>query len=529
LASDIRPVFSRERRILEFYEDRDLSKAVVWRGSHSAYYYVDGESVRAPTIAELRETLPALQDYVDAVDHYDVLDKQILTRYHRAMEVNRSNLGVLESEAMEFTQRVQEKFGDRLNIVSFSGGKDSTVVSDLVRRALNSQVTHVFSDTTLEDPNTYAYIRRFRQQNPLIPFWKARSEKDFFSLVEQIGPPSRIMRWCCTIFKTGPINNLSQTLGEKRVLTFYGIRQSESRSRSKYDRVGVAQDGQGNVVAVDPDDDHGVTVGAKIGQQITASPILHWSEFDVWLYILLHNLDFNDAYRWGFSRVGCWPCPLNSAWSDILTQLYFPEMSKRWREQLIHFAQKIGKPDPEEYVDDRAWTRRFGGAGMKNRFTGLDTDPCGEVEHTIQIKLERQVKREDLLEFLKPLGHVDSVRSRPALGEIYLEAHQCQEWSALKVQAIEGTNTLRVTVLGATDPDRILSYARLQATKYQTCRRCSACAAVCPHSAITVSAEMDIYEIDETCCIGCLECVTHFGSTGCLVAKSLSVYGDAAV
>jgi ferredoxin len=110
-----------------------------------------------------------------------------------------------------------------------------------------------------------------------------------------------------------------------------------------------------------------------------------------------------------------------------------------------------------------------------------------------------------------------------------LEARRDNGCSGLMVQAIEGDNTLRAIVLDSRDPDRFISYVRSQAIKYQTCIRCSACAAACPHGAIIVSTAPDIYEIDETRCTGCLECVTHFGSTGCLVAKSLSVYGEAAV
>jgi len=531
MATDIRPVFARERRLLEFYGQGDLSDAIIWRGSHNRYYYINGQPIEAPTFTQLKDDLSVLRTHLNESDHYDALDEKLITHYRQALEVNRPCLTSLESEAIEFIEQVRSRFHNHLCIVSFSGGKDSTVVSDLVRRALNPEpIVHIFSDTTLETPNTYTYLQRFRQQNPLIPFWEARSDKDFFALVDQIGPPSRVMRWCCTIFKTGPINNLLQSFDENKVLTFYGIRRRESQRRSQYDQIGANSNRPGQVLAINPDDDqHGVTVGAKIGQQITASPILDWSEFDVWLYILLYGLDFNAAYRWGFSRVGCWPCPLNSRWSEFLTRLYFPEDTDHWRIQLIGFARRIGKPDAEEYVDDRAWTRRFGGAGMVDRFTGLDTRPCGEVDDAIQITLKRPVVQKELLEFLKPLGHVDIARSQPALGRIILETPLDNGCSELMVQAIEGDNTLRVTVLDSKDTDRVISYVHSQAIKYQTCIRCGACAAVCPHGAIIVSTDPDIYEIDDTRCTGCLECVTHFGSTGCLVAKSLSVYGEAAV
>lgn len=145
-------------------------------------------------------------------------------------------------------------------------------------------------------------------------------------------------------------------------------------------------------MVVDPEDSLAVTLGAKIGQQITASPIIDWSEFDVWLYILLNRLDFNDAYRWGFGRVGCWVCPMNSEWSDFLTELYFPEKSSKWREQLIEFARRIGKPDPEAYVDGKKWARRFGGAGLPNRFHSLEYYPCVKADNVFYIEPNRPVE-----------------------------------------------------------------------------------------------------------------------------------------
>jgi len=526
IPAHVRPVFARERRILEFYGHTGLNNSVVWRGGRNQYYYIDGKRVQSPSIAMLKRDLPALRSYLAQFDDHDTLDVRLLTLYWETLEHHRSDLEGLEREAFEFIQQVRTKFPKHLGLISFSGGKDSTVVSDLVRRSIYPDAAlHIFSDTTLEDPNTYAYVRRFRQDNPLVEFWEARSDKNFFDLARQIGPPSRVMRWCCTIFKTGPISNLLQTFGDQSVLTFYGIRRDESQRRSRYDRVGMQLE-SGKVLAIDPEGNQAVTLGAKIGQQITASPILDWSEFDVWLYILLHGLDFNDSYRWGFSRVGCWLCPMNSDWSDFLTQLYFPDEAAQWRQQLVDFARQIGKPDPEQYIDEKGWARRFGGAGLENRFRGLESRPCGEAENALRITLTRPIVWEALLEFLKPLGKVDSARSRPALGEVYLESHRPHEWSALVVQGFEGETSLRVTVIGAKDVARVQAYVRFQAIKYQTCLRCSACAAVCPQNAIVVTTEPDIYEIDASRCVGCLECVTHFGSTGCLVAKSLSVYGD---
>ncbi|MCS6836601.1 MAG: phosphoadenosine phosphosulfate reductase family protein [Anaerolineae bacterium] len=531
LSTDVRPVFARERRILQFYGHGPLLTEQVWRSSKSPNYFIDGRSVHLPSSAQLKDDLAAIGDYIADSDHYDAVDQRLLEDYRQALEINRPYLNSLEDESFRFVQSCVKRFPRRTIMVSFSGGKDSTVVSDIVRRALGrSDILHVFGDTTLEDPNTYQYVRDFREQNPLVPFFEARAEHDFHQLVDEIGPPSRVMRWCCTIFKAGPINNLLQSMGDQKVLTFYGIRRDESTARSRYHRIASnEEDRLGVVVKVDQNDElNGVTVGAKIGQQITGSPIIDWTEFDVWLYIILNQVMFNKSYRLGYTRVGCWLCPLNSDWSELIGSIFFSEDTARWRKQLIEFATKIGKPDPEEYVDDRAWVKRFGGAGMPNGFSGLEVKPCGDMDNTVQIDVNRPVNVE-LEEFLKPLGTINRDKSRPALGEIYLEGRQGQKWSAIIVQAPEGSTTLRFTVINPEgDFNHISAYLKYQASKFQTCIQCTACSAVCPYGAITIKPDARIYEIDQNVCIGCMECVTHFGTTGCLVAKSLGVSGNSA-
>lgn len=42
-----------------------------------------------------------------------------------------------------------------------------------------------------------------------------------------------------------------------------------------------------------------------------------------------------------------------------------PEQYKKWRDFLINFAKKIGKPDAEVYVDTGKWKARLGGNGVK--------------------------------------------------------------------------------------------------------------------------------------------------------------------
>ena len=102
------------------------------------------------------------------------------------------------------------------------------MVSDLVRRAYAKQsITHIFGDTTLEFPGTLRYIEEFRRNHPTVPFLNSKSDHDFFELSREIGPPSRVMRWCCTVFKTGPIGQAFDGLRDlgRPIVTYYGIRE----------------------------------------------------------------------------------------------------------------------------------------------------------------------------------------------------------------------------------------------------------------------------------------------------------------
>lgn len=502
IAKDLRPVFARERRILQFFGYGHLTDNIVYKDVKSKNYIVNGRTVQLPSSKQISEHLDELAAYINDSSHYDALDKQLLDTYYNNLKVNQHHLNMLEQEAFDFVKDVSKRYSNRMQMVSFSGGKDSTVVSSIVRRALGaSNILHVFGDTTLEDPNTYEYVQSFMEENPTIPFFSPAAEHDFHQLVEEIGPPSRQMRWCCTIMKAGPINALLQAFGDQKVLTFYGVRRAESKQRSEY---------------------HAVTSGAKIGNQITASPVIDWTDFDVWLYILRNRILFNKSYLLGFTRVGCWLCPMNSSWSDMLNEIFFPEDHERWRNQLIEFAKKVGKPDPEVYINEGRWKARFGGRGLKNAFKGIDAKPCGDMDNTMQYQISRPVD-EAIFEFFKPLGELKVTEKYKQLGEF--RVHNEKEGD-LVVQAIPGDKTIRVTFLNLQNEVTLQARAKYQINKFQTCIQCTACSAVCPTGAVIVRPDNRTYSVNAETCIHCNECVEHFGSTGCLVAKSISDYGQ---
>jgi phosphoadenosine phosphosulfate reductase len=147
-------------------------------------------------------------------------------------KANKTTIDEFEKNAISFIKEIIKSFPERKPVVSFSGGKDSTVVSYLVRKALGTNnVLHVFGNTTIEYPDTYNYIDRFFRNNKGIPVCKNSSKHTFFEMCDLIGPPSRINAWCCSVFKATPLAAIvNKANGKHGVISFEGIRKKESET-----------------------------------------------------------------------------------------------------------------------------------------------------------------------------------------------------------------------------------------------------------------------------------------------------------
>lgn len=513
--SDVRPVFPEERLLIEILLGKPLAfiNDSVWNGTGNRYY-VNGKRINLSVTnlstlnaEEVRSTLK-MYSTQNNYDHFnEVIEKWV--------EANKDRYHRINDEARYYIRSRAEQYNDEdtcAMFVSFSGGKDSTVVSDLVRKALSKPgIIHIFGNTTLEFPETYDYIKRFKVSNPKTPvLWAENKQQDFFNLCEKFGPPSRSLRWCCTIFKTGYIGDkIEKTfVGQKSILTFYGIRRNESASRSQYDRS---------------------SEGKKILRQRVTSPIIDWFDYDIWLYLLTTGIDFNRAYRLGYTRVGCWCCPNNTGWDQFLSKIYMPEQSKRFEDMLLSFAIKMKKENPEEYVTNGGWKARMGGAGMElSNNVAIDFKPCATDDKSFNYVLNKPITG-DLYEFFKPFGDMNFDMGRARLGEVYILNHKTKQ-PIIKLQGRNGSNDLRISILSTPIAARsktveIEQKFKCQITKYQLCVGCHACENVCNHSAIRLKKEgpgdTDYhYEVDESKCVHCFKCINHFPS-GCYMRRVL--------
>ena len=80
------------------------------------------------------------------------------------IKANKEHLNYITQEAIEFIQEESSKYDIKNTMVSFSGGKDSTVVSDLVCKALpDKKIIHIsmlgykYNITTIYTPNIDLY------------------------------------------------------------------------------------------------------------------------------------------------------------------------------------------------------------------------------------------------------------------------------------------------------------------------------------------------------------------------------------
>lgn len=506
------PVFMQERRLISCILGENVEESNIWYLG-SSYYIVDGKRIRLPYV-----------DFYKSKRHLEYAE-MLRSNIAKDDDIPNSNLYIVANERhiKELIYEAEAYITDLLSkvkedhehtfipTVSFSGGKDSTVVSRIVRDALQDEsVIHYFGDTTLEFPCTHNYVEdKFRKENPFTPIIPSETDNDFFKLCKVFGPPSKFERWCCTIFKTSNLNTEYQNLAGNS-LTFLGIRRSESNERQNYERT----------------QNH-----SKIGSQINAMPIIDWLDCDVWLYILYKGIQFNEAYRWGYKRVGCWCCPNNSNLSMMLTDIYYPELAAKWKSTLYDFAGKTNKSDIEDYVENGKWKTRRGASGLETRNVAIADTPCNLSDRARNIIIKKKINR-DVIEFFKPFGELEIFDKDEAtyitITEREVKDHKGDVlYPRRKVCDLVitwGKTVLKVLPTKGTDILLIVNRLKCQMRKYQYCIRCSACDSVCPYGAINTMGN-NRYTIDEKRCNQnlsvCSKCIAKFYN-GCITCQVLA-------
>jgi len=232
------------------------------------------------------------------------------------------SIEALEAEAIEF---LREKCGQSSNIgLAFSGGKDSVVIMELMKRT-GLDFTAYYNVTTIDPPEVVKFIRQF---HPSVKF--SYPKHNFWKKIETSFPPLAYGgRWCCALLKHG--KNVTRECNP----LVLGIRAEESFRREDYNRWHSTK------------------------RQTSIYPAFHWTTADVWEYIEFRNLPYCSLYDEGFDRLGCVPCPYKSPhmheiskkrWPGLYTA--FENSVKRWFAKKVTEGHTMANDSADEFLED---------------------------------------------------------------------------------------------------------------------------------------------------------------------------------
>ena len=187
--------------------------------------------------------------------------------------------------------------------VSFSGGKDSDVILELVRMS-GVNYRAIYKNTTIDPPGTIAHCKAkgVEIMPPTITF---------FDLIKKKGYPTRRARFCCEKLKEYKVMDMA----------VQGIRRCESTARSKR-----YSEGDPIICRI---------YGSKKNHCSIVLPILSWTDENVAEFIAERKIQCHPLYydeKGNFHperRLGCMACPLapKKAIEDFKR---YPKLLKRW-------------------------------------------------------------------------------------------------------------------------------------------------------------------------------------------------------
>lgn len=482
----VRPVFFEELDLLQFndlgFSYPKSEEPILW--AVGRFYYYKGDKIAKVEKGGFFDDI-SIKVYKNNISFQP-------TDVKRMVGKNEDKIHFYSHDSIDFIREVSDKYKNNVDIfvASFSGGKDSVVLADLLKRSLSSDdFVLIFADTWLESQFTYNYVEEFVKENSNFKFISAKFDEDQIKMWEKLGPPSRINRWCHTVYKTAPIRKKIKELlssDTPRVLLFDGIRSEESNRRSKYDSV---------------------QSGTKGMLQINVSPILNWAAYEVFLYIFKRELKINKMYRYGFSRVGCVVCPYSSKWAEYLSTKLFSEKVEPYVSHLKKYAHRGGIKDLEKYISDGGWKSRSGGlylenGGNKTNFSKNDDD----------FEIITSKGNEDFLEWVKTVGKFVNYKNG---GELLFEKN------IFPIKEKKLKNGLKYEIRGIGNNYILLNLMKKIGYKSSYCVRCGACESVCPTGALKVTENV---KVSSDKCIHCKSCLNYV-EKGCWVAKSISYVG----
>jgi phosphoadenosine phosphosulfate reductase len=201
------------------------------------------------------------------------------------------------ARAIAFLRGNEALAGEQGYYLAFSGGKDSVVMLRLAQMAGVRYDAH-YNQTTIDPPELIAFIREHHADVE----WNIPPEGNLIMHMvnKSKGPPTRIARWCCEIYKER---------GGKGRAKLIGVRAAESPRRMEQWREITPHRTAGTIIC----------------------PILYWTDDDIWDFIRDERIPYCRLYDEGFDRLGCIGCPMSGPKGMARDFARWPGFERLWK------------------------------------------------------------------------------------------------------------------------------------------------------------------------------------------------------
>lgn len=226
--------------------------------------------------------------------------------------------------------------------LAFSGGKDSQCLYHMAKLAGVQFQAHM-NLTSVDPPEVIRFVRK---QYPDVLLAKPHDSIYNVAIRKKILPTRRV-RWCCEEYK--------EMAGAGKV-TLIGIRKAESVRRAKRNEVEInnrsfsgtldeledyrkqktakakqrkAQKNGEGVTIVNADGER--VLGCIRGKEsLLISPIIEWTDKEVWLFLNTLGIAHCELYDQGYHRIGCIICPMSSPKQRAKEMMRWPHVKRNW-------------------------------------------------------------------------------------------------------------------------------------------------------------------------------------------------------